>query len=122
MKFYLKMLKSLKVHCKSEMANASMTIQTQDYADCLYHLERAHKLEQLNPMEHTAVHWSMMCLGFRTKNMREIIGQLPRLLFSSVTSFVGKIPSGNTGEAHVNVLKPIPISEESRNIINSNTL
>lgn len=122
MKFYYKMPKSLKVHYKNEMANASMAFRARDCSACWYHLERAHILGQPYPMQHTAVHWSMLCFGFRTKNLHEIVGQLPRLLFGGVKSFVGKIPTGNTGGANVSALKPMPISQELRDIINTNIL
>ena len=39
--------------------------------------------------------------GIRIKDIREIIGQIPRLLVGGVKSFVGEIPVGNTGGANV---------------------
>lgn len=68
-------------------------------------------------MEHNAVHWRMLLFGFRTKNAREIIGQLPRLVFGGVKSFVGTVPIGNTGGANVPVLKPLPVPEELERIL-----
>lgn len=82
-----------------------------------HHLERAHVLGQRWPMEHNAVHWRMLLFGFRTKNAREIIGQLPRLVFGGVKSFVGTVPIGNTGGANVPVLKPLPVPEELERIL-----
>ena len=46
------------------------------------------------------------------KNIKEVIGQIPRLLFGGVKSFVGHIPIGNTGEANISPLKKLPISED----------
>jgi len=76
------------------------------------HLERAHILGQPWAVEHTHVHWEMLKFGFRIKNSREIIGQIPRLLVGGVKSFVGKIPVGNTGGANVPPLQPMEIPED----------
>jgi hypothetical protein len=54
----------------------------------------------------------MLLFGFKTKNSKEIIGQLPRLLVGGVKSFVGKIPVGNTGGANVPPLKPMEIPND----------
>jgi len=77
-----------------------------------HHLERAHILGQRWPREHNAVHWRMLKFGLRTKNTREIIGQLPRLVFGGVKSFVGTVPIGNTGGADVPALRTMEIPED----------
>ncbi|WP_417875256.1 DUF3703 domain-containing protein [Xanthomarina gelatinilytica] len=54
------------------------------------------------------------------KSPKEIIGQIPRLVFGGIKSFVGKIPVGNPGGANVPPLKPFPIETELQDIfINS---
>ncbi|MBL7985991.1 MAG: DUF3703 domain-containing protein [Flavobacteriales bacterium] len=77
-----------------------------------HHLERAHILGQRWPMEHNAVHWRMLQFGFRVKDTREILGQLPRLIFGGVKSFVGTVPIGNTGGANVPPLQPMPVPDD----------
>ena len=52
----------------------------------------------------------------RIKNNKEVIGQIPRLIFGGVKSFVGKIPIGNPGGANVPPLKPFEISEELKEV------
>lgn len=59
----------------------------------------------------------MLLFGFKTKNTREIIGQLPRLMVGGVKSWVGRIPVGNTGGANVPPLQPMPIPEDLQQII-----
>lgn len=46
----------------------------------------------------------------------EVFGQIPRLIFGGVKSFVGKIPVGNPGGANVPPLKPFPIEQELQDI------
>ena len=47
----------------------------------------------------------MLLFGFKIKDIKEIIGQIPRLVVGGVKSFVGEIPVGNTGGANVPLLK-----------------
>jgi hypothetical protein len=82
------------------------------------HLERAHILGQRWPMAHNAVHWRMLKFGFRVKDRREILGQLPRLVFGGVKSFVGTVPIGNTGGADVAALRPLQLPEDLAAILN----
>ena len=78
------------------------------------HLERAHIIGQKYPYEHSFVHWKMLQFGFKIKSGKEIFGQIPRLVFGRVKSFVGTIPLGNPGGANVPPLKPFPIDEDLR--------
>jgi hypothetical protein len=59
----------------------------------------------------------MLGFGVSTKNMKEIFGQIPRLVFGGVKSFVGEIPIGNTGGANVPPLKPMQIPKDLSQII-----
>ena len=54
----------------------------------------------------------MLLFGLRTKNMREIIGQLPRLVLGGVKSFVGTVPIGNTGGSDVPPLRSLPVPQD----------
>mgnify|MGYP002354288345 CR=1 FL=1 len=63
-------------------------------------------------MEHNAVHWRMLKFGIRIKDGREIIGQLPRLIFGGVKSFVGTVPIGNTGGADVPPMRPLGLPKD----------
>jgi hypothetical protein len=59
----------------------------------------------------------MLLFGIKIKDIKEIIGQIPRLLVGGIKSFVGKIPVGNTGGANVPPLKTMEIPEELKRII-----
>lgn len=76
------------------------------------HLERAHVIGQRYPYAHSFVHWKMLMFGFKIKSIKEIVGQIPRLLIGGVKSFVGQIPVGNTGGANIPPLKPLPIQDD----------
>jgi hypothetical protein len=63
----------------------------------------------------------MLLFGIKTKNTKEIIGQIPRLLIGGVKSFVGNIPLGNTGGANVPPLQPMEIPEDLLIIIQTHS-
>jgi hypothetical protein len=77
-----------------------------------HHLERAHILGQRYPLAHSYVHWKMLLFGIRIKSGKEVLGQIPRLIFGGVKSFVGTVPVGNPGGANVPPLKPFAITPE----------
>ncbi len=54
----------------------------------------------------------MLQFGFRIKRAKEVIGQVPRLIFGGIMSFEGTVPIGNPGGANVPPLKPFPIRED----------
>ena len=108
----------LKPFFKKELLDARTAFEQGNLQQSWRHLERAHILGQPYPYHHSLVHWRMLLFGIKTKNLREIIGQLPRLLVGGVKSFVGVIPVGNTGGANVPGLQPMEIPEELQQIIN----
>jgi hypothetical protein len=54
----------------------------------------------------------MLQFGIKIKSLKEVTGQIPRLLIGGVKSFVGKIPVGNTGGANIPPLKSLTIDRE----------
>lgn len=117
MKVYWSMPEGLKGHYRQELKSYAAALVKGDLQISWRHLERAHILGQPWAIEHTHVHWEMFKFGCRIKNVREIVGQVPRLLVGGVKSFVGKIPVGNTGGANVPALKPMEIPEDIKAIM-----
>ncbi len=112
MKLYTSLPKSLKPYFDAELKEYKRHLVNEQLAMAWIHLERAHILGQKYPFAHTFVHWKMLQFGFKIKNGREILGQLPRLIVGGVKSFVGKVPVGNPGGANVPPMKPFPIEKE----------
>ncbi len=119
MKLYTNMPRALRPFYLNELAKAEASINRGHYLISWRHLERAHILGQPYPLEHTTVHWKMFLLGLKLKNVKEVIGQIPRLLLGGVKSFVGHIPVGNTGGANVPPLQPMEIPADLQEIINN---
>ena len=119
MRIYTAMPGTLKPFYRKELLHAKNEFDKKHYQQSWHHLEWAHILTQPYPYEHTAVHWKMLKFGIKIKNTKEVIGQIPRLIFGGVKSFVGKIPVGNTGGANVPPLKKMEIPEDLLSIINN---
>jgi hypothetical protein len=117
MKFNWSMPAGLRPYYQEELTAYRTLWQQGRVADAWRHLELAHILGQPYPAAHTAVHGHMLLFGFKTRNAKEIIGQLPRLLVGGVKSWAGMIPVGNTGGANVPPLRPMPIPDDLQQII-----
>ena len=116
MKFYTSIPAKLKPHFEEEMSQYRQAFEEKQLHIAWEHLERAHILGQRYPYAHSYVHWKMLQFGFHIKSTREILGQIPRLIFGGVKSFVGKVPIGNPGGADVPPLKPYPIDPQIKAI------
>jgi len=112
MKLYTYMPDSLKPYFHQELENYRAAYHSGDLQTAWKHLERAHIIGQRYPFAHNYVHWKMLQFGFKIKSPKEVWGQIPRLVFGGVKSFVGKVPVGNPGGANVPPLKSFPIEPE----------
>lgn len=119
MQLYFKMPKSLYPHYRHELSKATEFLAKGCLQQCWHHYERAHILGQRWPLQHSYVHWQMLKFGLKIKSKKEVLGQITRLVFGGVKSFVGTVPIGNTGGANVPPLKPMEIPEDLAVIINN---
>lgn len=95
-----------------EMTTARMAFARRDFPLAFHHLERAHILGQRSFSRHWISHWWMLKVGLRTRDGREIAGQILRLL-AVVPGFVlGWIPLGNTGGANVSAVRPMALPDD----------
>ncbi len=117
MKFYWTMPPGLKPYYNKELENYKTEISKADLQNAWSYLERAHIIGQPWFVQHSYVHWMMLRFGIKIKNTKEILGQLPRLLIGGVKSFVGKIPTGNTGGANVPPLRKMEIPEDIKSMM-----
>lgn len=117
MKNYWKMPNGLKYYFLQELEQYNNELAKGNLELAWKHLERAHVIGQAWFKQHTYVHWLMFRFGIKIRNKREIIGQLPRLLFGGVKSFVGIIPTGNTGGANVPALQSMEIPQDLEMIL-----
>lgn len=100
-----------------ELVIAESFLKQNDLQNCWHHYERAHILSQRYPLQHCYVHWKMLKFGIKVKSAKEILGQITRLIFGGIFSFIGKVPIGNTGGANVPPMQPMQIPEDLQAIL-----
>ncbi|MGH8108509.1 MAG: DUF3703 domain-containing protein [Arenimonas sp.] len=83
-----------------------------------HHYERAHVLSQKYTIPHVKSHLGMLRVGYLRKDAREILGQCIRVLAALIFSRLW-VPLGNTGGANVSALKPMPIPEDLKLLLDS---
>jgi hypothetical protein len=83
------------------------------------HLERAHVLAQASTVLHVVAHVRMAAWALRERDLRELRGQLFRIVGAATKTALGWIPSGNTGGANVSPFKPLPIPTDLASEIES---
>lgn len=105
---------ALKEAFENEMREASVRLSAGDDAAAFRHYERAHVLGQMFVGPHVRAHLGMLRIGYRRRDVREIVGQLVRLPGAVVGSAIGRVPVGNTGGANVSAFAPMEIPEDLR--------
>lgn len=80
------------------------------------HLGRAHILSQRFTWRHVHAHWLMLKLGASIRDWPEVLGQLSRMVAAALFSRFW-VPIGNTGRANVSAMKPMPIPDDLRSLL-----
>lgn len=93
----------------SELAKAKHAKSVGDARLEFTHLERAHVLGQESTYWHVKVHFMMLAWALRNTSMREIIGQVVRIIGAIVVTPLGLVPIGNTGGSDISPFKKMPI-------------
>lgn len=75
-------------------------------------LERAHILGQRYLIAHIAVHLRMLRIGLARRDIRELFGQVLRLLATIPGYLSGWVPKGNSGGANVSAIRPMPLASD----------
>jgi hypothetical protein len=80
-------------------------------------LEAAHVVGQTRLRSHLRTHGLMLALAWRSRDGKEIGGQLLRLLLVPVGHSLGRLPLGNPGRSNVSALRPMPVREDIAAVI-----
>ncbi|MCA3028196.1 MAG: DUF3703 domain-containing protein [Rhodocyclaceae bacterium] len=97
----------------NELWRAQVALESRTFSVCFEYLERAHILSQRMPARHFYVHWRMFVVGLYQHDLREVVGQLPRMVAALLFSRIW-VPAGNTGRARVSTFRPMAIPEDLR--------
>ena len=101
---------------EQEVAGADQALQREDFETAFHHLERAHVLAQRMMGRHTFIHWRMLVAGLRRGDLREVVGQVPRIMASILFSRLW-VPRGNSGRARVSAFKRMPVPDDLRHLV-----
>ena len=108
---------TLRAAFDAEMQSARRALALDNLAEAFAHLERAHVLGQWYVGTHVRSHLGMLRIGWRRRDLREVSGQLIRILGGSIGSAIGRVPRGNTGGADVSALQTMPVPPELRELL-----
>ena len=101
---------------EQEVKRADQALQRDDFETAFRHLERAHVLAQRMMARHTFIHWRMLVAGLRRGDVREVVGQVPRIVASILFSRLW-VPRGNSGRARVSAFKPMPVPRDLQHLV-----
>lgn len=100
----------------AELVAAQTLESAGDIKPAFAHLERAHVIGQRRVFAHTLVHWRMFCFGLRRRDVREVVGQLPRMI-AALTKTLIWVPRGNTGGARVSAFRAMPVAQDLKRFV-----
>jgi len=106
----------LKQSYLAELESARRAEWAGDFQTAFTHLERAHILSQKYAFAHATTHLRMLRLGWRTRDIREVLGQFVRTIAALIFSRIW-IPVGNTGRANVSAFAPMPVPEDLAEVL-----
>ena len=104
-------------HIRAELRESERLTAEGDLASAFARLERAHVLGQSSTYYHTLVHIRMLKLGFRSRSLREVAGQIFRIVGAATKTPLGMYPKGNTGGANVWFFRSMPIPPDLQELI-----
>lgn len=87
------------------------------FAESLDKFGRAHIISQRYVIEHTISHLWMLKVGIKTKDIKEIIGQLLRIPAGVIGSFIQVLPIGNTGRSNVGAFKKMEVPMDLKELL-----
>jgi hypothetical protein len=101
----------------AELIAAKSAERAGDSLTSFRHLERAHVLGQRSTLHHVRVHVRMLMLGIRRHNLREVMGQIFRVIGAATMTWAGLVPHGNTGGSNVSAFKTMAIADDLAGLI-----
>ena len=112
-----RMTDEIRTRITSNLIEARESRHRGDWDRCWRLLEDAHILSQPWARPHTRVHAAMLAAGWRARDVREVRGQILRLLAGGPASAIGRYPTGNTGRARVPATRPMPIRPDLADVL-----
>lgn len=109
--------KKMEPYVQKEFALAKQLAARGDNHKAFIALENAHVLGQHSTVLHVKSHLKMLQWAISQNDLKEALGQVLRIIGAATKTFVGLVPSGNTGGANVSPFKAMPLSDRNKRII-----
>jgi hypothetical protein len=103
---------------RDRLTRAAILEQSDQHLAAFALLEEAHVLSQRLTLWHCRVHWRMWHNGWARRDWREVIGQTLRLPAAALFSKIW-VPIGNTGGANVSAMRPMPIFDALKALLDN---
>ena len=100
-----------------EYRRAAKAADEQNFEEAWHHLERAHVVAQDRLGPHCVSHWRMLELAWRTRDWRELLGQIFRLSLAPIGNLTGRLPIGNSGRSNVSAFARMEIEPEISRVL-----
>lgn len=100
-----------------EYRRAAEASDEQNFEEVWHHLERAHVVAQDRLGPHCVSHWRMLELAWRTRDWREVHGQIFRLSLAPIGNITGRLPIGNSGRSNVSAFARMEIEPEISRVL-----
>jgi hypothetical protein len=104
-------------HVEIELQAAKAAEAMGDMAIAFRHLERAHILGQNSTRFHVLAHFRMLGWAWKQRDLREIFGQLFRIVGAATKTFIGLVPQGNSGGTNVSPFRSMAVPEDLQAIM-----
>lgn len=108
----MRMIPEVRARFDGDLRAARAAVRSGDVATAWSRLEDAHVVSQPWAMAHLRTHALMFALAVRTRDLREIGGQLIRIVVAAPGSASGRYPVGNTGRSDVSMFAPMPLAPD----------
>ena len=112
-----RMTEELRERITTNLAEARAARHLGNWIHCWQLLEDAHVLSQPWVWPHIRVHREMLVAGWKARDVREVGGQIVRLVVGGPASALRRYPAGNSGRARVPATKPMPIRPDLAEIL-----
>jgi hypothetical protein len=101
----------------AEIRSFELALARNDLGSAFTHLEHAHVLGQWHVGPHVRAHLGMLRIGWRRRDLQEVLGQLLRIPGGAIGSAIGRVPRGNTGGSRVSAFRKMPIPPDLRDLL-----
>ncbi|MGH8249171.1 MAG: DUF3703 domain-containing protein [Steroidobacteraceae bacterium] len=112
----MKLHRALAEAIDMEFDEAHRKLMAGDVLHSFAHLERAHVLGQKHTKVHVRAHWAMLQYARRYGSVRDVSGQIGRLLGAALFTWAW-VPEGNTGGTNIGAFERLPIPPDLRRLI-----